>query len=193
MLTAADIQGTDLREPSVLFWHHLWHHFHWLNALQNGSSWFDRTCTGNQQMTIDYMHILSYDLIMYRSEAIPPLPYKESRCPAAAVTTVHSGMTTQGVVTGINSYDWASWPQILRKWWSRFAFLLDPRKKRVCSQRSLADLQYSQTVKSYFAVQSSGQAVKVTVKISWPVLAVNTVCMGMTTPSTPCEIHTQCS
>ena len=40
--------------------------------------------------------------------------------------------------------------------------------KGVCNQQSLADFQYSQTVKSHFAVWSSGQAVKVMVKIFCP-------------------------
>jgi len=35
----------------------------------------------------------------------------------------------------------------------------------VCSQQSLADFQYSQTVKSHFAVQSSSHAIEVMVKI----------------------------
>ena len=49
---------------------------------------------------------------------------------------------------------------------SFFLILLGQRTKYVCSQQSSANFQYGQTVKSHFAVLSSGQTVKVTVKIS---------------------------
>ena len=57
-----------------------------------------------------------------------------------------------------------SWPRILRKGCSRYAFF------RILSavKRSTAEIQRSQTVKSLFAMRSSGQAAKMTVKISWP-------------------------
>jgi len=57
------------------------------------------------------------------------------------------------------------------------------------SQQSSADFQYGQTVKSHFAVQSSDQAVKVTVNFLTLVLtaAVDTVLMGVTTPCWKCE------
>ena len=57
-----------------------------------------------------------------------------------------------------------SWPRILRKGCSRYAFF------RILSavKRSTAEIQRSQTVKCLFALRSSGQAAKMTVKISWP-------------------------
>jgi len=49
-----------------------------------------------------------------------------------------------------------------------FRILLGQRTKYACGQQSSADFQYCQMVKSHFAVRSSGQAVKVTVQLSWP-------------------------
>ena len=45
-------------------------------------------------------------------------------------------------------------------------YIIGSKTKCACSQWSLIDLQYGQMPKSHFAVQSSNQVVKVTVKIS---------------------------
>ena len=70
--------------------------------------------------------------------------------------------------------------RILSKRWSRYAFF------RILSvvKRSPAGIQCSQTVKSHFAMRSSSQAAKMTVKISWPGVSVN----GSVTPLTDIQI-----
>ena len=48
----------------------------------------------NQPMTVDYMHILSFDPIIYSSEATPaPFLVYGSRCPVLAVNMAHMGVT----------------------------------------------------------------------------------------------------
>ena len=73
----------------------------------------------------------------------------------------HTRCSRVRAATGLIS---KSWPRILRKGCSRYAFF------RILSavKRSTAEIQRSQTVKCLFALRSSGQAAKMTVKISWP-------------------------
>jgi len=52
-----------------------------------------------------------------------------------------------------------------RVWLLCFLLYINRSKNKMCVVKSLADFQYSQTVKSHFAVQSSSQAIEVMVKI----------------------------
>jgi len=90
----------------------------------------------------------------------------------------------------LQSWPWSdSWPHILRKGWSRYAFfrimIIRSRAKCACGQTIMNEVQQSQMVKSHFVMWSSNKATKQQndgQKFWLTAKAMTTTYMGVTTP-----------